>query len=339
MSEFFLYVSCAGDRQISVLAMERDSGELRTVTSVPVPGIGDPGTSMPLALSPNRSVLYAAVRSPPFPCASFATDGDYGRLTLLGAAPLVDQMAYIVTDRTGRHMLAASYHGSKISSNPIDSRGLVRSPATQVIETPPKAHSILPDPTNRFVFAASLGGDCILRTAFDAATGMMRVLPPVPVHAGAGPRHLRFSPDGSFLYLINELDGTINVYRFDSGDGALTEIQSITLLPPGVAEKVASADIHLTPDGRFLYGSERTTNTLAAFRVDAATGKLSPIGSTPSEPSPRGFAIDPTGSFLICAGQTSNRVAVYAIDQDSGALNRIGAHEVGANPNWIEFLG
>lgn len=335
---FFLYVSCAGDRQIFVLAMERKSGELRTVGTAPVPGIGDPGTSMPLALSPDRTVLYAAVRSPPFPCASFATDGEHGRLTLLGAAPLADQMAYIVTDRTGRHLLAASYHGSKISSNSIDGRGIVRSPATQVIETPPKAHSILPDPANRFVFAASLGGDCILRAAFDAASGMMRLLPPMPTRAGAGPRHLRFSPDGRFLYLINELDGTINVYRFDSASGALTELQSITVLPPGVTGQVASADIHLTPDGRFLYGSERTTNTLAAFRVDAASGKLSPIGSVPSEASPRGFAIDPTGFFLVCAGQTSNRVAVYAIDQGSGVLKRIGVHDVGANPNWIEFL-
>jgi 6-phosphogluconolactonase len=338
MSEFFLYVSCAGDRQISVLAMDRDSGALRAVASVPVPGIGEPGTSMPLALSPDRTVLYAAIRSSPFPCASFAINSEYGGLTLLGAAPLADQMAYIVTDRSGRHLLAASYFGSKISSNPIDGSGRVRSPATQVIETPPKAHSILPDPTNHFVFAASLGGDCILRAAFDAGTGAMRMLPAVPVKPGAGPRHLRFSPDGFFLYLINELDGIINAYRFDAASGGLTELQTITVLPPGAAAKAASADIHLTPNGLFLYGSERVTNTLAAFRVDKASGKLSPIGSVPSEPSPRGFAIDPTGRFLLCAGQTSNRVAVYTIDQVSGALARIGVQDVGGNPNWIEFL-
>jgi len=319
--------------------MESGSGALRTVTTVAVPGSGEPGTSMPLALSPDRGVLYAAVRTPPFPCASFAVDSKSGGLSLIGVAPLADQMAYIVTDHTGRHLLGASYFGSKISSNPIDGRGIVRGPATQVIETPPKAHSILTDPTNRFAFAASLGGDCIVRTAFDAASGMLRVLPPVPVHAGAGPRHQRFSPDGRFFYLINELDGTIISYSFDAASGALTELQTITMLPPGAAAKAASADIHLTPNGRFLYGSERVTNTLAAFRVDVASGKLSPIGSVPSEPSPRGFAIDPSGAFLVCAGQTSNRVAVYAIDQGSGALSRIGAHDVGANPNWIEFLG
>ena len=335
---FFLYVSCAGDRQIYVLAMEPKTGALRTVTKVAVPGMGEPGTSMPLALNPDRTVLYAAVRTPPFPCASFAVDTKEGGLTLLGVAPLADQMAYIVTDRTGRHLLGASYFGSKISCNPIDGRGIVRGPATQVIETPPKAHSILTDPTNRFVFAASLGGDCIFRTAFDAASGMMQVLPPVPVHAGAGPRHLRFSPDGRFLYLINELDGTIIAYSFDAASGTLTELQTTTVLPPGADAKAASADIHLTPNGRFLYGSERVTNTLAAFRVDAASGKLSPIGSVSSEPSPRGFAIDPSGAFLLCAGQTSNRVAVYSIDQENGALTRTGVYDVGANPNWIEFL-
>jgi 6-phosphogluconolactonase len=338
MNERLLYVSCAEKRQIYTLAMERQSGTLRTVAITQVPGIQEGGHSMPLALSPNRRVLYAAVRSAPFPCASFAIDAQYGRLTLMGVAPLVDQMCYIVTDDTGRYLLSATYFGSKISSNPIDAHGVVRAPATQVIETPPKAHSILPDPANRFVFAASLGGDRIVRAAFDAQTGMMNVLPPVNAKKGAGPRHLRFSPDGRFLYLINELDGTINAYRYDADNGALTELQSITLLPSGVTGKVASADIHITPDGRFLYGSERVTNTLAAFRVDAASGKLTPIGSVPSEPSPRGFAIDPTGAFLLCAGQTSNRVAIYTIDQRSGALNRIGAHDVGENPNWIEFL-
>jgi 6-phosphogluconolactonase len=338
MSERLLYVSCAEKRQIFSLGMERTTGALRTIATTTVPGLEEGGHSMPLALSPDRRVLYAAVRSAPYPCASYAVDPNYGALTLLGVAPLVAEMCYIVTDHTGRHLLSATYPGAKITSNPIDERGIVRSPATQVIDTPPKAHSILPDPANRFVLAASLGGDCIVRTAFDAERGTMQVLESVKVHKDAGPRHLRFSPDGRFLYLINELDGTINAYRYDAAKGGLTEIQSITLLPPGVSGRVASADIHLTPDGRFLYGSERVTNTLAGFRVDAASGVLSPIGSVPSEDSPRGFAIDPSGKFLLCAGQKSNRVAVYAIDQESGALSRIGGHDVGGNPNWIEFL-
>ena len=338
MSERLLYVSCAEKRQILSVAMERMTGALRTVTATAVPGLEEGGHSMPLALSPNRRTLYAAVRSAPYPCASYAIEPRYGQLTLLGVAPLVAEMCYIVTDHTGRHLLSATYPGSKISSNPIDERGIVRAPATQVIDTPPKAHSILPDPANRFVFAASLGGDCIVRTAFDAASGTMRVLESVQAKQGAGPRHFRFSPDGRFLYLINELDGTINAYRYEAANGALSEMQSISLLPPGVAGRVASADIHLTPDGRFLYGSERVTNTLAAFRVDATSGMLTLIGSVPSEDSPREFVIDPEGKFLLCAGQKSNRVAVYAIDQGSGALSNIGAHAVGENPNWIELL-
>ena len=338
MSERFLFVSCAEHRLILTLAMDRKTGELRTVAEMVAPGLEGGGHSMPLALSPDRRVLYAAVRSAPFPCPSYAINHQYGHLTLLGVATLPGEMCYIVTDHTGRHLLSATYPGSKIASSPIDENGIVRSPPTQVIDTPPKAHSILPDPSNRFVYAASLGGDCIVRTAFDAEAGVMKVLGLVKAKAGAGPRHLRFSPNGRFLYLINELDGTINAYRFDADSGALTELQSVSLLPPGATGRVASADIHLTPDGRFLYGSERVTNTLAAFRVDAANGTLSPIGSVPSEDSPRGFAIDPTGAFLLCAGQKSNRVAVYAIGQQTGALTRLHAHEVGENPNWIEFL-
>jgi 6-phosphogluconolactonase len=336
VSERLLYVSCAGERQIFALAMERTTGALRTLATTTAPGLAEGGSSMPLALSPDRRVLYAAARTAPYPCASYAVDPNHGGLTLLGVAPLAAEVCYIATDRSGRHLLSASYQSSKIASNPIDEHGIVRSPAAQVIDTPPNAHSILPDPANRFVFAGSLGGDCIVRAAFDAASGLMQVLPAMQAQPGAGPRHLRFAPDGRFLYLINEIDGTINAYRYDAG--GLTEVQSITLLPPGVSGRMASADLHLTPDGRFLYGSERVTNTLAAFRVDAANGRLTPIGSVASEDSPRGFAIDPTGKFLLCAGQKSNRVAVYAIDPQTGALSRIGLHAVGENPNWIEFL-
>jgi 6-phosphogluconolactonase len=298
------------------------------------------GTSMPMALSPNRAMLYAAVRTPPMPVSCFAIDAATGGLKLLGATPLPDQMAYIVTDRTGRHLLGASYHGSHIASSAIGEDGVVRMPATQVIDTPPKAHSIVPDPANRFLFAASLGGNVILRLRFDATSGRFDPLPPVRVQGEAGPRHLRFSPDGRFLYLINELGGTIIGYAYDSSTGALAEIQTITALPPGTTLMggAAAADIHMTSDGRFLYGSVRSTNTLAAYRVDSRTGRLTAIGSVASEPSPRGFAIDPSGRFLLCAGQTSNRVGVYRIDTETGELTPIGGLNVGGNPNWIEFL-
>ena len=337
MDDCIAYVSCAEDRQIAILAMDRATGALRDVAVVTVPGADGPSSSMALALSPDHTALYAATRAAPVALSSFAIDAD-GMLSLLGVAPAVDQLAYIATDRTGRHLLGASYGGAKLTANPIDASGMARSPASWIMQTPPRAHSIITDPTNRFALAASLGGDCILRLAFDANDGSFRPLTEVTTKTGAGPRHLRFSPSGQFLYLINELNGTINAYAFDSETGELTELQSVSLLPDGASGEIAAADIHITPDGRFLYGSERRSNTLTGFAVDAETGMLSKIGTVPTKSAARGFAIDPSGQFLLCAEQDTRSMAMFRIDQDHGTLSQIGAHAVGGSPNWVEFL-
>src|SRR5262245_30108955 len=99
-----------------------------------------------------------------------------------------------------------------------------------------------------------------------------------------------------------------------------------------------AADLHLTPDGRFLYASERTTSTLGAFRVDGAGGKLTHLGSTPTEKQPRGFAMDPTGRFLVAAGEKSDTLSSYAIDSENGALRLIGRYPGGKGANWVEIL-
>ena len=114
--------------------------------------------------------------------------------------------------------------------------------------------------------------------------------------------------------------------------------QVASVLPPGFAGTPWAADIHITPDGRFLYGSERTSSTLAAFGVDRATGELTPIGSYPTEKQPRGFNIDPTGRFLLAVGQLSDHLTCYRIDRESGALTDAGGLAVGRNPNWVEIL-
>ncbi|MCY1562626.1 6-phosphogluconolactonase [compost metagenome] len=110
------------------------------------------------------------------------------------------------------------------------------------------------------------------------------------------------------------------------------------MLPAGFTGKPWAADLHLTPDGRFLYASERTSSTLSAFRVDASTGQLKPLGQTPTEKTPRGFAIDSSGRYLIAAGQESHSVALYAIDPATGALGKPSRISVGKNPNWIEIV-
>jgi 6-phosphogluconolactonase len=336
-----VYVSNAGSKDIRVFAMDRDSGELTPIERVGVPGTDEPSpTSMPLAVAPGHRFLYAALRSKPYPCSSFAVDPTTGRLTHLGTAPLPDSMAYIVTDRSGRFLLSASYPGSKLAINPIGANGVACAPPTQVLATRPKAHCVVVDTSNRYVYCTNLGGDIIMQLRFDAARGTVEPNEPgeIATRANAGPRHLAFHPNGRFLYLLNETDATLAAYAIDPGSGVLAERQLAPSLPPDFAGKPSAADLHVTPDGRFLYVSERATSTLAAFRIDATAGTLSFVCRFPTETTPRGFAIDPRGRFLIACGLASNAMTVYAIDPERGGLAEVKRYPLGAMPNWVEIV-
>src|SRR5260370_1338425 len=229
-------------------------------------------------------------------------------------------MAYIVTDRTGRYLLSASYPGSKLALNPIAANGQVEDKTTQVIPTPPKAHCIVVDPSNKYCYATSLGGDIIMQWKFDPAPGTLQPNTPdaLATKPGNGPRHLAFHPNRHFLYLLTETTARIAGYTIDPATGTLKDIEIVDTLPADFKEQPAAADLHVSPDGRFLYGSERKSSTLAGLRIDDATGKLSAIGRFPTEKTPRGFAIDPRGRFLLSVGLASNAMSVHATDSQSG---------------------
>ncbi len=317
-----------------MLALDRRSGALRELQRLAVGG-----QVMPMALGPDRRFLYAARRSEPLEVLSFAIDPASGELALLGAAPLPHSMAYLATDRTGRWLFSASYGGNLVAVGLIDVHGVARS-AQQVLPTPPHAHAIRAAPSNRHVFATSLGGGVVLQMRFDALTGALTAGEPpnLAPHAGASPRHFVFSADARFVYLLNELDATLDVLALDAATGTLRTVQTLGTLPPGFSGEPWAADLHLTPDGRFLYSSERRSSTLAAFRVDPQDGTLALLGHAPTEVQPRSFAITPDAAFLIVAGQASNRLAVHAIDPGSGALRPCGVFDTGEAPGWVEVL-
>ncbi len=331
-----VYISNADSREISVLELDAQAGELKPVQTVAVTG-----SAMPMAISPDRRQLYVSLRSQPFSVSSFAIDQQSGKLDLLSTVPLPDNMAYISTDRSGRFLLSASYTGDKIAINPIGPQGLVQGEPVQIVQTRKNAHAILTDRSNSHVFASNLGGDILLQYRFDATTGRVAPNDPpfVETKPGAGPRHFIFHPNDRFVYLVNELDGTLNSYRFDASKGTLTAAGSQSIMPPGFSGGApASAEIRITPDGRLLYASERTSNTIAAFRVNGETGALTPAGNFATETQPRGFNIDPRGRFLIAAGQKSNSATLYAIDAETGALKELKRYPLGKNPNWVEIV-
>jgi len=332
-----VYVSNADSAEIYVMHLDGATGAATLEQQVPLPG-----TVGPLAISPNRRFLYAALRSQPFSAASFAIDPANGRLRLMSTVPLPDNMAYVSVDRTGRFLLGASYSGNQISIHPIDAHGLVDAQPVQVTPTPPRPHSILTDPANRHLFVPSLGGDLILQFRFDQATG--RATPNVPAsvaaRAGAGPRHFTFHPRHRFAYCTNELDASVTSYRYNATTGTLAPIGTETLLPPDfhATGPFAAADIHVTPNGRYLYATERASHTIGAFQVDEQDGSLAPIGHSPTEQQPRGFNIDPRGRFLLAVGQKSNSMSLYAIGETTGALALQQQYPMGRAPHWVEII-
>lgn len=333
MDRLIVYVSNADSGEISVLALDESRGTLATVQTVAAHG-----TVMPMALSPDRRVLYAARRNEPWSVLAFAIDARDGRLALLAEAPLPQSMAHIALDGSGRWLFSASYHGNLLALSPIDADGRP-GPATQVIPTGPKAHAMRAAPGNRFVYATSLGGGVVMQFGFDAAHGTLTPMAPrdIAVRAGAGPRHLAFHPGGRFVYLLNELDASVDVFSLEPHSGALACVQSVPALPPAFSGEPWAAELRLTPDARFLYTSERRSSTLAGFAV-GANGRLAPIGHWPTQAQPRGFAISPSGRWLIAAGQLSNAVNVHAIDTATGHLTLCHEHAVGRNPNWVEAI-
>jgi 6-phosphogluconolactonase len=337
----YVYVSNAEDGEIAIYLLSR-SGELE-----PRGRAKAAAEVMPLAIGPDRRWLYAAVRAKPFSVHVFGIDPATGALSPHSVSPLAESFPYLSLDRTGRYLFGASYGGHLVGVNEVGSDGRVAAKPLQVIPVGRNAHAILADRSNRFVFVPCLGTDQIFPFAFEA--GSLRPAKPVAMKAGTGPRHLAFSEDNRFLYVLSELTGSVTTFSLN--DGLLTEVSATameTSLRPGAPRgpdapprdrdnDVWAADIHPTPDGRFLYTSERTSNTLCAFSVDPANGKLAWLGATQTEKQPRGFAIDPQGRFLVASGEKSTTVSVHAINSD-GSLGAARQFPGGKGGNWVEIV-
>ncbi|MGA8948071.1 MAG: beta-propeller fold lactonase family protein [Pseudolabrys sp.] len=359
VAKTFVYVSNAQDGNIDAFVMDMSTGALTPIGKAEAAKL-----VMPMAVSPSKKHLYAVVRSQPVRVLTYAIDPATGGLTQKASAPLPDSMPYVSTDQTGRFLFTASYGGDKIAVSPIGENGLIEAEAIQVIPTGRNAHSILPDRSNKFVYAATLGANQVLQFTFDSKSGKLTANEPASVspEAGHGPRHLVFSSDNKYLYVLNELSGHVTQYVIDASKGTLTLVDSVSSVPaeaglawgapqapvgaaPASASaakdekpKVWAADIQVTPDGKFLYTTERTTNKIALFTVAPGTGKLAYVTNFATEAQPRGIRIDPTGQYLVASGEKSDRVSVYKIDQSTGKLSEPTRHPVGNGANWVEIV-
>jgi 6-phosphogluconolactonase len=296
-----------------------------------------------LALHPSGRFLYAVGEISSFQGAktgvvsAFAVDPKTGDLTLLnqqaseGTGP-----CHLVVDRTGRNLLVANYGGGTVAVLPIGEDGRLK-PASSVRvhegtgpnkgrQERPHAHGIYLDAAERFALSPDLGADRVFVYRFDAAKGTLEPHGAGPLEPGSGPRHAAFHPNGKFLYVINELLSTLTAFSYDAEKGALAPLQSVTTLPEGFSGTSWTAEVAVSPDGRFVYGSNRGDDSLAVFRVDAATGRLAPAGHAPvGGKTPRHFTIDPTGRFILAGHQGSGTIAVLRLDPATGLPSLVGS--------------
>ena len=305
-----------------------------------MPGPAKPGSSLPLAVSPDKKRLYAGLRNEPYSVVTFTIDAKTGKLTPLGSGPLADSMAYVATDRSGKFLLSASYGGNKVTVNPIGPTASC-SRRSRSMATEPNAHCIVADPSNRYVLHTSLGGDLVYLEKFDARTGKLTPNDPpsVSVKAKAGPRHSYSRRTGSSSTWSNELDASIYVFPWDAKTGTLKKEVQVATLAQGIRRQAVGGG-HPPHAGRQISSTPPSAPPARwpHSRVDPKTGMLTPIDSYPTEKQPRGFNIDPTGRYLLAVGQLSNSMTSYAIDKATGKLTKLKEYPMGKNPNWVEIV-
>jgi 6-phosphogluconolactonase len=263
--------------------------------------------------------------------AGFSIDRESGTLTPTNHQR-VDGMrcCHISTGRSGRVLFAADYGNGRAASFPLDSKGCIGLPATQLIydtathvvpdrQDKPHAHSINPDTSNQYALVCDFSADTVRTYALDADTRMLTLVDSASTPPGSGPRHLTCHPNGKWIYVIHELNGTISCHDFDAASGHLTTKQTVPTLPETFKGENTTAEIALSPDLRFLYGSNRGHDSIAYYRLDPETGMLAPQGIVATRGQhPRNFTIDPTGRFMLVSNRDSNTVVVFRLDPETG---------------------
>jgi len=256
---------------------------------------------------------------------------------------------YISIDKTGRFALVANYTSGMVAMLPIGNDGRLL-PASDIVQhagssihperqMSPHPHCIVPDPANRFAIAVDLGLDRLIIYRMDLEAGKLQKHAEVQLDAGSGPRHLIFDSSGQHAYLLNELNSTLLVFQYNPRKGMLTQLQNVPTLPEQFSGENYCSDLHLSPDDRHLYLSNRGHDSMVCFKVDPSSGKLSYQSHVETKGRyPRIFALDPSGRFIIVAHQRSNNVVVLKIDPETGDLSHTGQQVELSMPVHVLFV-
>lgn len=332
--------------------LDRSTGAMKVLSSVG--GMRNPIFHV---LSPDEEYLYVACDTPGpdgklrGAVASFRIDPATCALTKINEQPAHGKVpCHMSIDATGKMLLVANYSSGNVATYPLGDDGAIGIAGTVVNHEgsgPRKnrqdrayAHSITVDPGNQFAFACDLGADMVFAYKLRPTEGTMAVHAAgnIATPAGAGPRHMAFHPNGKHAYVITELDNTVLVYNYDSTKGVLKQTQVISTLPGDFKDTSYCADLHCSPDGKYLYGSNRGHDSLAIYAIDQSKGTLTPVGFEPTGGKfPRGFNIDPTGEVVLAANQNSDSVFSFHVNASTGLLNRTGHELKLPTPVCVQF--
>lgn len=353
-AELLVFVSsfAPGDKgAIQAFQLQTETGQLKPVQRTT--GMEHPFF---MALSPDRKYLYSIHAAGQFggkeneQVAAYEVVGKSGELKLLNRQSALGTAAcYLDVDATGKTVLVANYSTGSVAALPVKENGSLGEAATFIqhvgsgVDTArqagPHAHCIVVSPDNKFAYAADLGLDQVLVYRLDPKTA--KLSPGKQTFArtppGAGPRHLTFHPNGKHVYVINELKNSVTSFDYDPETGALFEQQTISTLPKGYTGASYCADLKITPNGRFLYGTNRGHDSIAAYRI-GDDGRLTLLAIEPSlGKGPQNLVITPNGELLLCANMPGNNVAVFRIDATTGGLKSVGEPTAITGPSCIRI--
>lgn len=281
--------------------------------------------------------------------AAYDIDVATGKLQLLNKEHTVAAgTCHIALDRTHSALFVSSYHGGMVGLSPIGTDGKIAQTSDvqqhsgrsiHPDQTQSRAHSVTIDATNTFAIVCDLGADRIYIYKLDLDHNKMIFHHEIVAEPGAGPRHFTFDPSDTYGYVINELNATVTVYAFDREAGTLSPIQTISTLPASYEGDNACADIHMSPDGKFLYGSNRGHDSIVVYRINEADGTLTLVEHVSTQGNhPRNFAVSPDGQFVLVANRDTNNIVTFKRDPDSGTLTATGEQLTVSRPVCIKFF-
>lgn len=312
--------------------------ELQVLTSKTSPSF--------LEFHPNKKYLYAANEGNST-VSAYAIDQTSGKLTALNSQPSQGRgPCHVSVDPKGRFIYLSNYGSGDLAVYKLNQDGSIGALADTIQDKgrpdqKPHMHSIIPSADGKYIYASDLGIDKIMVYAVDPQTGKLTPgsVPYAEVKAGDGPRHFAIHPNGNFGYSACELASVVNSFKIVKGTGALVPFERVTMLPADFTGKSYAADIHFSPDGKFLYASNRGHESLAIYAVDAKTGKLTVAGHADTHGKhPRNFLIDAKGEFAIVTNRDNDNAVFFKRDAATGQLTYTGKEISAPTPVCVKQL-